>query len=344
MTAPVESDLKFFHCEERSSLSTNGGRLSATEVVSGVMNNVWPNVLRAEREAGGKLFRKLAEKIHQDGNGTLATCEFCLDGPTLGDDRIVMFGGTATDTQADITDVNGDRLASIRFFCAGGLAAPITAGSSTVVFAVKDAGDAAGVEVGDDFRLTDKLTPSATTGNVEYHTVATKSVAGLQITLTTVSPIANNYAAYSAGTGGKVGIIYSAGEVKASHGTIVKTSAAGVLDTTTYPILWNNMGADEHEVTHTFTDATHFTAVSDRHGNLGTVAITADFAPLHPTWGKPLSTIELEAWSGTWAAGDTVVIPYHAAAAYIWEERDVPVGCAPLSANRVILVNRSEGL
>lgn len=338
MAAPTESELKFFHCEERSSLPTNGGRLSTTEIISAAMNNVWPHVLRAERDNGSTLLRKLALKIHQDGNGTLATTEFCIDGPTLGDDRIILFGGTATDTQADITG-------SERQYCAGGLVNPITAGSSTIVFAVKHADDLAGVDVGDDIRLTDKLTPASTSGNVEYHTVATKSVSGLQITITTESPIANNYAAYSAGSGGKVGVIYPAGETRASNGTIVKTSAAGAFNSGSFPLLWNNMGADEHEVSHEFTDNSgNFTAISDRFGSLGSGNISADWSPLHPTWNKPLYTIELETWEGTWAAGDTLVIPLHAAAAFAWEKRSVPVGCAPLSNNKVILVNRSEGL
>ena len=338
MTAPTELELKYFHCEERSSLATNGGRLSANEIISGVVNNVFPHVLRAERDAGGTLFRKLGLKIHQDGNGTLATTEFVIDGPTLGDDRIVMFGATATDTQGDITG-------SERKYCAGGLVSPITAGSQTIVFAVKHADDVAGVAIGDDIRLTDKLTPASVTGNVEYHTVATKTVNGLQITLTTEAVIANNYAAYSAGSGGKVGVILSAGETKASHGTIVKVSAAGVFNSASFPLLWNNMGADEHEVAHNFTDNLgNFTAVSDRYGSLGTGNISADWSPLHPTWAKSLYMIEHEAWEGTWAQGDSLTIPLHAAASFVWEQRSVPAGCNPLSNNKVILVNRAEGL
>lgn len=337
MTAPIEAELKFFHCEERSALSTNGGRLSITEIVSGVINNVWPHVLRAEREAGAILYRKLALKVHQDGDGLLATTDFCMDGPTLGEDRALMFAATATGTQAGITG-------SERVYCAGGLVSAITAGGSTIIFAVKNADEAAGVQVGDDIRLTDKLTPSAVTGNIEYLEVATKSVAGLEVTITTTTPIANSYAAYTAGTGGKVGVVYPAGETKASNGTIVKTSTAGTIDTTTYPLRLNNMGADEHTVTLTFTDATHFTASSDRFGALATGIITADYAPLHPTWAKPLFTLDYEAFGGTWAGGDTIVIPLHAAAAYIWEKRIVPAGCGPLSANKIVLVNRSEGV
>jgi hypothetical protein len=323
--------------KERSNLSTNGGRLSTTEIISGALNNVFPHVLRAARDAGETVYRKLSLKVHQDGNGSLATTEFCLDGPTLGQDRMVMFAGTATDTQGDITG-------SERIYCAGGLVSPVAAGSQTIVFAVKNVADAAGIQVGDDIRLTDKLTPASTSGNVEYHTVATKSVSGLQVTITTENLIANSYAAYSAGSGGKVGVICPAGETKASHGAIVKTSAAGVFDNTTYPILFNNMGADEHEITITFTDATNFTAVSDRFGALATGNRNTDYEPLHPTWNKPLLTIEYEAWGGTWAAGNTLVIPLHACASFVWEKRIVPAGCAPLSNNRIILVNRSEGV
>jgi hypothetical protein len=337
MTAPVESDLKFFHCEERSALSTNGGRLSTTEIVSGVVNNVWPNVLRAEREAGRSLYRKVALKVHQDGDGRLATTDFVLDGPTLGDDRIIMFAATATDTQDDITG-------SERIYCAGGLVNAITAGGQTITFAVKHADDAAGVAVGDIIRLSDKLTPTASTGNVEYHEVATKSVSSLNVTITTVDLIANSYAAYSSGSGGKVGVVLEAGETKASHGTIVKTSTAGTFDNTTYPLLFNNQGADEHTVTITFTDATNFTAASNRFGALAAGSKSADYAPLHPTWSKALFTIELEAWGGTWAGGDTLVIPLHACAAYAWEKHIVPAGCSPLSSNRIWLVNRAEGV
>lgn len=337
MTAPTEQDLKFFHCEERSNLPTNGGRLSTIEIISGVVNNVWPHVLRVQRENGDELLRKLALKIHQDGDGKLATTEFCIDGPTLGDDRIFMFGGTATDTQADITG-------SERRFCSGGLVSPITAGDHTVVFAVKHVDDLAGIQIGDDFRLSDKLTPASTTGNVEYHTVEGKSVSGLNITITTTLPIGNSYAAYSAGSGGKVGVIYKAGETKAYNNTITKSSAAGTFDADTFPLLWNNMGADEHQIVHTFTDDTHFTAVSSRFGSLGSGIRSSNFSPLHPTWNKALYTLPAGFWGGTWANGNTLTIPMHAAAAYVWEQRVVPIGCAPMSANKVILCNRSEGL
>jgi hypothetical protein len=339
MAAPTETDLKFFHCEERSALPTNGGLLSTTEIISKALNNVWPHVLRAERDSGSNLKRKIGLKVHQDGNGTLASTLFCIDGPTLGDDWLIMYAATATDTEADIGT-------PARIYCAGGLVNAITAGDSTVTFAVKDASETAGIADGDEFRLSDKLTPESLTGNVEYHVVSgAPVVSGLQITVTTAAPIANSYAAYADGTGGKVGAIYDAGPTAAGSGTPVITSAGdGSYDFATYPVTFNNQGADEHTLTLTFTDASNFTAASNRFGPLGAGSKGADFSPLHPFWAKPLLTLAAAGWTGTYQAGDTVVIPLHACAAYVWEERIVPPGCLPLSNNRVILVHRSEGI
>lgn len=339
MTAPTETELKHYHCEERSALDTNGGLISTTEIVTKVANNVWPHVLRAGRESGEILYRGLALKIHQDDtSGTLATTEFVLDGPTLGEDRAVIFAKGPRDTQADITG-------SERFYCAASLASAVVAGAYTLIVDVKDADDVDGIAVADDFRLTDKLTPDATSGNVEYHTVDALSVSDTQINITTVDPIANDYAAYADGVGGKIGVIYPAGETIASNDTPTITVAGdGTYDFSGYPVIYNNMGADEQTLTLDFTDATTFTVESDRHGVLASGSTGSDYTVLHPYWGKSMFLIESGGWSGTFAAGDQVVIPMHGASTHCWEKRIVPAGCASLSRNRIILVNRAEGL
>jgi hypothetical protein len=210
---------------------------------------------------------------------------------------------------------------------------------------VKDAADTAGIAEGDDFRLTDKLTPDSTTGNVEYHTVDTLSVSGTQLTITTVETIANSYAAYSAGVGGKLGVIFSAGETKAYNDTpTITTAGDGDYDFVGFPVIYNNMGADEQIITITMTDASSFTVESDRHGVLASGSKGSDYTVLHPYWGKSMFLIEADGWSGTWAAGDTMVIPMHGASKHCWEKRIVPENCASLSSNRIILVNRAEGL
>ncbi len=339
MTAPTETDLKHYHCLERSALATNGGMMSTTEIITKSINNVWPHVLRVDRDAGQTLFRAVALSIHQDDvAGSLATTEFVLDGPTLGDDRGVIFAKGPRDTQADITG-------SERIYVAGGLASAATAGASTVVVAVKHVDDVAGIVVGDDFRLTDKLTPDAVTGNVEYHEVAAVSVSSLEITITTVDPLANSYAAMVDNVGGKLGIIYPAGATQAGNDTpTVTTAGDGDYDFGSYPVIYNNMGSCEQILTLTFIDADNFTVSSDRHGNLASGIKTSDYTVLHPTWNKSMFLLELGGWSGTWANGDTLVIPMHGAEKHAWEKRIVPAGCAPLSNNRIILVNRAEGV
>lgn len=339
MTAPTELDLKHFHCEERSSLDTNGGRISTTEIVTKAMNNVWPHVLRADREIGQTLHRAVALKIHQDDtSGTLASTEFVFDGPTLGDDRAIIFAKGPRDTQADITGAEP-------FYCAGGLVSAAVAGTNTVIFSVKHADDVAGIAVGRDFRLTDKLTPESVTGNVEYHEVAALSVSVLEITITTVNPIANNYAALVDNVGGKLGVIYSAGETKAyNDAPTITTAGDGSFDFGAYPVIYNNMGADEQTISIDFTDSINFTVESDRHGTLASGNKNSDYTVLHPHWAKSMMLLEAGGWTGTWAAGDSMVIPMHAAESQVWEKRIVPANCSPLSNNRIILVNRAEGL
>jgi len=341
MTPPTELELLFFNCIEKSDLPTNGGYLSTTRIETQAMNNLWPHVLRDERDNGGNLKRKVALKIHQDGSGRLATTEFCLDGPTLGHDRIIMYPAGAKDTQADIGTPS-------RIYCGGSLAQPVVAGSKTIVINLKVATDADGFKSGDDFRLSDKFVPESAAGNVEFHTIDTTSLSGLQLTVVTVRVIANDYAAYDADayTGGKVGVIYKAGETRASHGVpVVTTAEDGEFNTSVAAVSFNNMGADEHQSVFIMTDDVgNFTCTSDRHSNLPTGNLSVDYSPLHPFWKKKLFTIPAAAWIGTWKAGDRMVIDFSAAAKYVWEERDIPENCAPITNNRVILINRSEPL
>lgn len=339
MAPPVETDLKFFHAEERSDQSSNGGLLSTTSIATTGINNVWPHVLRAERESGSTLLRKIFLKVHQDGDGSLASALFVIDGPTLAEDRVRMSAATPTDNQ-------GDRGVPSRYYIAAGIKNAITAGESTITITVQHSDDTAGIQNVDEIRLADKLTPESATGNVEYHILnGVPSVSGLDVTFVTTEPIANDYAAYVDGVGGKVGVLYDAGEIKASADAATITSAAGTYNFGSYPVTFNNMGADEHTLTLTILpDGTNFTAESSRHGTLAAGSTASDYSPMHPYWAKKLCTIEAGGWGGVFAGGDTVVIPLHAATGQVWEERIVPIGCSPLSNNKVILVHRSEGI
>ena len=59
----LNTDLKIYLPETVNDLATNGGRMSTNLVVSGVVQNVWPHVPRAERTSGSKKYRKLSRNI-----------------------------------------------------------------------------------------------------------------------------------------------------------------------------------------------------------------------------------------------------------------------------------------
>ncbi|MCK4815584.1 hypothetical protein KA005_07435, partial [bacterium] len=154
----LQTDLQYFHAEERSEAATNGGKISNDLITTGVLNNVWPNVSKAQRDAGHILHRKLFFKVNDDTDGTLTAPQVFIDLTTEGGDRIIAFVATSTDTQADITG-------SERKYGAAPLDADLAAASGPVTFdvVVEDISLATGTDaifkVSDKIRLTDKVNP-----------------------------------------------------------------------------------------------------------------------------------------------------------------------------------------
>lgn len=342
MTAPSSSELRFVKTTFSNTAAENGGPMLASVsplITNSAMNNVFDHVLSDQRTSGLTTRRKLGLKIHQDDTaGYLATARFGIE-PTLGDDVVRMFAATDADEYED--DLTG----SERKYCGGTLVNSITAGASSLVVDVKLAACTGDIDDGDIICLTDKYTPAGT-GNTEYLTVdGTPSVSGTQLTITVAETIANDYAAYSSGSGGKVCSVLEHGTIQAAYSSFTQSRASGY-DDSTYPILLNNMGAIDDDITITFSDATNFTAESARLGTLASGSKGSDYSPLHPVFAKALFTIESDGWNGavTHQAGDTITFTITAAVAYLWEERIIPAGCDPLSGNRVILLHTSEGL
>lgn len=343
MTAPSSSELRFVKTTFSNTAAENGGPMLATVnplIANAAMNNVFDHVLSDQRTSGLTTRRKLGLKIHQDDTaGYLASARFGVE-PTLGEDVVRMFSAAAG---AD--EYEDDLTGSERKYCGGVLVNAITAGASSLVVDVKLAACTGDIDDGDIICLTDKYTPDGT-GNTEYLTVSgAPSVSGTQLTITVAETIANSYAAYSAGTGGKVCSVLAHGTIQAAYSSFSQSRASGY-DDSTYPVILNNMGAIDDEITLTFADATNFTVESARLGTLASGSKGSDYSPLHPVFAKALFTLESVGWNGavTHQAGDTLTFSIAAAVAYLWEERIIPAGCAPLSGNRVILLHTSEGL
>ncbi len=333
----LDTDIKTYHAQERSSALTNGGRMSADEVISAVVNNVWPHVGKPDRTAGDVLHRKIFIKAADDNDGTLMSAQQYIDKPTEGEDSIIAFLGTQIDTEADITG-------NERKYGAAVLQANITGNPSTFVVTVEDASLASGTDAifinGDTLRLTEKLTPDAMTGNEEFLTISgVPSVSGNDVTITVAEAIVNDYIAGAAWAAS----VIDQGDTECSVDTFVDTTAGdGAYDDTTYPVLTDNIGTVEDGITLQFTDATHFSVTGSSGITYGTGDTGTDFSPTNSDFTKPYFTLEAAGFSGTWAAADTITFNIHPASFAIWLRRTVPAGCASLANNKVTTVTVGE--
>ncbi|MBU1140878.1 MAG: hypothetical protein KKA76_18030 [Proteobacteria bacterium] len=334
----LDTDIKTYHAAEVSALATNGGRMSVNQVISGVVNNVWPHVPRAERLAGAVLHRKLFDKAADDTDGTLLATQKWIDRPTLGEDRIVAFAGTQTDTQADITG-------NERKYGAAYLKTDIAAGVSTFVVTVEDAALASGTDAifqdGDPIRLTNMATPDAATGTEEFLTISgAPTVLGLDVTITVAEVIANPYTVVGES---RAMSIMDKGDIACSVENFQVTAAGtGAYDNINYPVICDNIGTVEDSITLQFTDATHFNVIGSSGIAYGSGDTATDFSPSNPDFTKPYFTLEAAGFSGIFAAGDAITWDIHPAAFAYWLRRTVPAGCASLANNKLTAVTAGE--
>ena len=333
----LDSDIKTYHAEEVSSASTNGGKRGYTQVISGVVNNVWANVPKAERLAGSTTYRKMFTVAADDTDGTLVDAKEYIDNPTAAEDWVIAFEGTASDTQADIS-------ASARKYGSANIKSDITAGVSTFTVTVEDVSLTTGNDLifadGDKIRLTDKTTPDATAGNEEFLTISgTPTVSGNDVTITVAESIANGYLSAD---GARAMALIDIGDVECSVDTFAVTSISGTYDDASYPVITDNIGSYTDSVTLTFTDATNFTGTSSVGLTYGSGTVSADFTPTNPNNSKPYFTLESAGFGGTFASGDTVTFNVVDASFSYWLKRVVPASCSSLSSNSVTSVTTGE--
>jgi hypothetical protein len=336
----LSTDLKVYKAK-------SNGRMSGTDLVtSGALQNVFPHVTSSQRTAGHFDYKKTFWKVADDSDGSLLDPEIYQDAPTLSTtDYILMFAMGQRDRVEDLSGYGTGTDTQTKYGSAV-LKTSITAGASTLTVTVRNAALAAGSDLifrsGGKIKITDKATADALTGNEEVLTISgAPVVTGLDIAITVSETIANNYTAN--GTT-RVSSLIKPGEIKTSSTTPVVTSAAGTLDTTTYPIILDNIGTVDEDWTLTFTDATHYTLTGDSLGTVASGTTGADLAPNNGDFTKPYFTLEFEAWGGTWAAGNTVTFTTHPSAAGIGQKRVIPAASPSLANNRSTQVLGGEAV
>lgn len=311
----------------------NGGRMAGALLVSGVKNNLFPDVSQSERLAGAVKWRKAFIHVNSAQDTALLNVRLFLDSLTPAGDFVVFQPGTQTDTEDQI----GGRPYGI-----GTLYAPVVGGAIQIQVACEHNAEYATLQplrVGDVVRVSDRPSTGGA-GNEEWVSV-TGIAYGTDFATVDISPaLANGYAISNTLVSG----VYETPSVVAGVTGVSVTSAGGSFDSATVGnLVAHNKGAVEENWTLIFTSATTFTVSGNTVGTLASPgSVSADYAPLNPATGTPYFTIKAIAWGGSFQANDTVTFATQPAAIPIWYRRQVPAGTFSLANDFTSLAIHGE--
>lgn len=311
----------------------NGGRMAFSQLVSGVKNNLFPDVSQAERTSGSTRLRKAFIHVNSAQDTALLNVRLFLDSQTPAGDFVLFQPGTQTDTEDQI---------SSRPYGVGTLYAPLAGGATQMQVICEDNAAYATLQpfrVGDLVRVSDRPSTGGL-GNEEWVTLTAVNYGTDYATLDFSPALANSYATSNT----LVSSVYEIASVAASADGVVVTSGGGTFDSATVGnLVAHNKGAIEETWTLTFTSATDFTVSGTTVGALsGVGSIAADYAPQNPATSTPYFTIKAIAWGGTFQANDTVTFTTHPAAIPVWYRRIVPAGTSSLANNYASLAIHGE--
>lgn len=326
----LASELKFYKSATVNDTTANGGVMATNEITDNLKNNLWPDVPAAERTAGSVKYRKIFLKVANDDDLTFYTPLLFVETPTPGGDRVVIHGGTQTNTRNDLTGTE-------RLYGNGRLNANLQVGATSLTVATELGADLI-FQNGDLIRISDKTSVDDPNGNEEFIRLAASNAVSWNgdlatLTLESGKSVANAYQA----TTTRVASCIETSDIKTSFDNWTESSSAGTYNEATYPPLLDNISGIEETWTLTFSTATTFTCSGSLVGSVGSGTTTGDFAPNNPTYSKPYFTLRSAGWGGTWATNDTLALRTHPAATAIWEKRIVPAGCASLTGNKVVI-------
>jgi hypothetical protein len=300
-----QTDLKLYKSKVVSDSAGNGGREGATEVVSGVLANVFPKVGQAERIAGGSRWRKIS--LHPQV--LASSCKAFLSTLSTAEDHFALVAGGHTDTQGDLTGTE-------KMHASGSLNGAAAAGATQVVVNFEDAADV-------DLANGDALWIYGINGQMFNTVSGAPSWNGNQATITLGSQLNVDYP-----QGSICAMVLEIGTLQPSFDTWAETSAAGTYDEATYPPTLAQVGTVRDDFTITFTSATAFSCSGLYEGAVGTGQVSQDFSPINPATGTPYFTIDKDGWGGTWAIGNTVTFKTYPASKGLWLKEIWPAGAS----------------
>jgi len=300
----------------------NGGRMTFSQLVSGVKNNLFPDVSQSERLVGSIKWRKAFIHINSAQDTALLNVRLFLDALTPAADFVVFQLGAQTDTENQIAG---------RPYGIGTLHAPVVGGATQLQVNCEHNAEYAALQpfrVGDRLRVSDRPSTGGA-GNEEWVTISGVSYGTDFATVDVAPALANSYA--TANT--LVSSVLELPSVAASISGVSVVSGSGSFDSATVGnLIAHNRGAVQENWTLTFTSATAFTASGNTVGALASPgSVSADYAPLNPATGTPYFTIKAVGWNGSFQAGNTMSFTSRPAAIPVWYRRQVPAGALSLA-------------
>ena len=330
----LSDDIQWFNPASVSDTTpaNNGGRPSQTQNISGVKNNLFPDVSAAQRAAGCEHWRKPFILIKNAADLPLIDPKISIEQGTPGDSHVLIYPGTWTDTQATRTG---------RPYGYGTLASAATAGDTSI--AVTTEADFSGLtdkpfQVGDLIRVDARADVTAD-GLSEYVEIAAVTYTADSLAITLTAGLVNGYDA-----GVHVASVIEPGDLAAGVIDMLTTGALDY-DAETYPIVVPQLGGIYQTWTVTLTDPeTGALAVAgDTVGPVGSGSAEIDLAPTDAN-GNPYFILTADGWTASAPpnAGDTLVFTTAPAGCALWYRRLVPVGAEAISSDPVSVCVEGE--
>jgi len=310
----------------------NGGRMAYAQLISGVKNNLFPDVSQAERTAGGVKWRKAFVHINSAQDSALLNARLFLDALTPAGDFVTFVPGTQTDTEDQISG---------RHYGIGSLYAAALAGVQQIQVVCEHNARYAVLQpfrVGDLIRVADRASTGGA-GNEEWMTLSSVVYGADFVTLGLAAPLSNSYGL----THTRVSSVYELARVAGNAYNFTVTTSNGQLDLSIGNATVPNKGGIDQHWTLTFNSSSSFTAAGVGVGSLATGGSTsADFAPINPATGTPYFVLKSTLWTGSFIAGDRVTFESAPAAIPVWYRREVPAGISSLANDFASLAIHGE--
>ena len=304
----------------------NGGRMVYSQIVSGVKNNLFPDVSAAERLAGLVRFRKVFWHLNADTTDVLTSVRVYMDRMTQADDYLLLQAATATGTED--SDYNGDLLYGV-----GGLASDISAGAVALVVALEHPEYlyANAFRTGMLVRISNKTPGDDSVGTEEFVRLVGVSVDTAVSIYFDGSPLTN---AYSASNTIVSAVIETATVSGGFNGVSTNTVHGTLFQAVPGNITVPSKGSIEEAWTLLFNSPTDFIVSGASVGTLDeTGSISADYSPINANTATPYFTILSATWSGSFAAGESVTFNTTQAVVPLLIRQRVPAGSGSLAGN-----------